>query len=107
VTDAPPTNSFPKGIGLPPYHCQPHVYEIPKRVSKPRVNKHPHGYYHLTGTSQTTADQNTDLQTLAKSHQQLLDLVQKWVQTTDLGSKNDVAPGEPSKVNKALDSHQP
>ena len=107
VTNAPPSNKFPRGHGQPPCHSLPHVYEEPKRPSKPKVNKHPHGYYHLTGNGQTSVAPSVDIQTLANGQQQLLNLVQKLVQTTDHSPKlKDEKSGNPSKANLALDTHQ-
>ena len=44
VTDAPPVNRLPRGYGQPTCHRLPHVYEEPKRPSKPKMNRHPHGF---------------------------------------------------------------
>ena len=64
VTDAPPSNLFLKGHGQPTYKRVPHVYEVSKKPSKQRVNRHPHGYNHLIGNGQEQMlqehDQSTD-----------------------------------------------
>ena len=106
VTDAPPSNKFPRGHGQPPCHRLSHVYEEPKRTFKPKVNRHPHGYQHLIGSGQTSVAPSVDIQTLAKGQQQLLDLVQKLVQTTDHLPKIETGKSvDPTKANLALDSH--
>ena len=49
VTDAPPANQFRKGKEKQSYQRIPHVYEVYKKPSKPRVNRHPFGYQQLIG----------------------------------------------------------
>lgn len=107
VTDVPPATRLPRGYGQPTCHRLPHVYEEPKRSSKPKVNRHPHGFQHLTNNDQTSVGPSVDIQALANGQLQLLNLVQKLVQTTDHSSqlKAEISKN-PSKANLALDTHQ-
>ena len=71
------------------------------------MNRNPYGYYHLSGSDQTSVAPSVDIQALANGQQQLLNLVQKLVQTTDHLPKLEAEKSvDPSKANLALDTHQ-
>ena len=60
VTHAPSASKFPRGYGPPIYQKDPLSYEGYKRPSKPRINRHPHGYQHLTGNGHQQWLQRSD-----------------------------------------------
>ena len=80
MADAPPSNQVFKIKGQKPcYKSVPFNYEVLKRPSKSRVNKHPFGYQSLMGKDTKQWLQKDDT---------------KSVLTTDLSSKSDVGSSE-------------